>query len=34
MKDELKQEAIKRLEILKLDSTVINDFKEIGRAHV
>ena len=34
MKDELKQEAIKRLEILKLDSTVINDFKDNNKVYV
>ena len=34
MKDELKQEAIKRLEILKLDSTIINDFKDNNKVYV
>ena len=32
--EELKQEAIKRLEILKLDSKVINEFKENDNVYV
>lgn len=34
MKDELKQEAIKRLEILKLDSKIIKDFKDNNKVYV
>jgi len=34
LKDELKQEAIKRLEILKLDSKVIKEFKEKDKVYV
>lgn len=34
MKDELKQEAIKRLEILKLDYKIIKDFKDNNKVYV